>query len=106
MAEDRPDIPEGNGDAGDGGRGPSPGDGRKSPRQPAPDGDSVGQDGEVGPSADLGPILAGWPAGGNRATVRLVRTVSGARAIQVRLELTGTIFVFEDGYELQRMSPR
>jgi len=68
-----------------GGRGSS---GRESPDSGSSGGSNRRNDGAMpGPAADLGPILAGWPVGGHRPTVRLVRTVSGQVAIQVRLEL-------------------
>jgi len=41
----------------------------------------------VGPEVDLSRILGDWPIGGNRPTVRMVRTASGGRVVQVRLEL-------------------
>jgi len=64
---------------------------RKSPppNSANPDSGHSGASDETaaGPEVDLAGILAGWPVGGNRPTVRMVRTSSGERAIQVRLEL-------------------
>lgn len=45
------------------------------------------EDTAAGPEVDLAGILGGWPVGGNRPTVRMIRTATGERAIQVRLEL-------------------
>ena len=87
MADDRPDKQENHPDSGDGTSGGPPGNGRKSGRPDAPGGGGVDGEGIAGPAADIGPILEAWPVGGNRPTVRLVRTGSGERVIQVRLEL-------------------
>jgi hypothetical protein len=87
MADDRPDKQESHPDSGDGALGGPPGQGRKSGRPDAPGGGGVDGEGIAGPAADIGPILEAWPVGGNRPTVRLVRTASGERVIQVRLEL-------------------
>jgi hypothetical protein len=44
-------------------------------------------DGLPGPEEDLGPILGRWKVGRRHPTVRMIRTRSGARAVQVRLGL-------------------
>jgi hypothetical protein len=66
-------------------------DGRESPVPPPAEGASGGddgrEDGSAGPEHDLSRVLGAWPVGGNGPTVRMVRTASGGRAVQVRLEL-------------------
>ena len=75
---------------------PAPGDahgadGRESPvpspAEGASGGDAARDDGSAGPEHDLSRVLGAWPVGGNGPTVRMVRTASGGRAVQVRLEL-------------------
>ena len=79
-----PPLPGAGGDSG-------PPRGRESGDSRDPDGVTDGAepapDGSLGPEFDLTRLLQSWPVGGNGPTVRMVRTASGGRAIQVRLEL-------------------
>lgn len=68
------------------------GDDQESPQSGDPGGDSF--DGQAapgdelpGPENDLSPVLGRWRVGRRHPTVRLVRTLDGGRAIQVRLDL-------------------
>jgi len=74
----------------EGGEPVHPGD-PKSPLPEAANADSSHSsrtdDTAAGPEADLTESLRSWPIGGNRPTVRMIRTASGERAVQVRLEL-------------------
>ena len=90
MSDDRPDVPpepaEPDPSRGGGGGGDqeSPGPGGSGP-------DPVDADGNVddlpGPENDLTPVLGRWRVGRRHPTVRLIRTLAGDRAIQVRLDL-------------------
>ena len=61
----------------------------------APEGSGGGSVGEPtdagddlpGPENDLGPVLGRWRVGRSHPTVRMIRTLAGGRAIQVRLDL-------------------
>jgi len=64
---------------------------QKSPVPEAANADSShssrADDTAAGPEVDLTETLRSWPIGGNRPTVRMIRTATGERAVQVRLEL-------------------
>jgi hypothetical protein len=91
---EQPDHPAPDGDGE-----PGPKDrGRESPHPPGAAGKAGGGDGPdgaapegdeplPGPEEDLSAILGRWKVGRRHATVRMIRTASGRRAIQVRLPL-------------------
>ena len=72
----------------EGGEPVHPGD-RKSPLPESANADSSRSSGAddtaAGPEVDLTETLRSWPIGGNRPTVRMIRTATGERAVQVRL---------------------
>ena len=90
MPPDQPDPPPPEGEDGPRGR-DADRRGRESPDPPHAGGDAdAGSPGEAelpGPEEDLSAILGRWRVGRRHATVRMIRTVAGARAIQVRLPL-------------------
>jgi hypothetical protein len=90
MPPDQPDQPPPEGEDGPRGR-DADRRGRESPDPPHAGGDAdAGSPGEAelpGPEEDLSAILGRWRVGRRHATVRMIRTAAGARAIQVRLPL-------------------
>lgn len=87
MSTDQPEHPPPEGE--DGPRARRPGrDGRESPDPSAGGAASDAGGPELpGPEEDLSAILGRWRVGRRHATVRMIRTASGARAVQVRLPL-------------------
>ena len=91
MPEPDPNNPDHDSPHSSGGGEPvRPGD-LKSPLPEAANADSSHasreDDTAAGPEVDLTETLRSWPIGGNRPTVRMIRTATGERAVQVRLEL-------------------